>query len=134
MLKGMMWAERFLEGGKKALLPYRDNHVGPVRLQKPRSDLPGFVYSTTTLQCNIFLRIRRRIALSVPYIEEKGTVRSKINVDLVEPFIIKLSATLGNYVFGMYLLKLCCIVLLMSWVGTVGVVITAIGGIGFGLL
>lgn len=36
MLKGMMWAERFLEAGKKAHLPYRDNHVGPVRVQKPR--------------------------------------------------------------------------------------------------
>lgn len=73
MLKGMMWAERFLGGRKKAHLPYRDNHVGPVRVQKPRSDLPGFVYSTTTLQCNILLRIRRRMTLIVPYIEEKGT-------------------------------------------------------------
>ena len=51
---------KFLEGGKKAHLPYRDNRVGPVRVQKPRSDLPGFVYSTTTLQCSILLRIRRR--------------------------------------------------------------------------
>ena len=66
-------------------------------------------------------------------LKRKVRIRNKINVDSVEPFIIKLSATLGNYVFGMYLLKLCCIVL-MSWVGTVGVVITAIGGIGFGLL
>ena len=67
-------------------------------------------------------------------LKRKVRIRNKINVDSVEPFIIKLSATLGNYVFGMYLLKLCCIVLLMNWVGTVGVVITAIGGIGFGLL
>ena len=66
-------------------------------------------------------------------LKRKVRIRNKINVDSVESFIIKLSATLGNYVFGMYLLKLCCIVL-MSWVGTVGVVITAIGGIGFGLL
>lgn len=41
---------------------------------------------------------------------------------------------MGNYVFGMYFLKLCCIVFLMSWVGMVGVVIIVIGGIGFGLL